>query len=316
MLKRDADLKKVQSENSINKLKDENQQLHERLKGELLRSGKSPMEQDSQKLFPYHFAKNREVYDALTPPPIDRRSYLLTLARSNLTEDAKICFLKNVLDNSIPCDMSHMTFTGEDNLSCIGIAAQTREYRFAQSMVYVAEQGENARRSSEIDKMKVDHKEEIEKYQTEIEKLKKEATGNVMMEDEEIKRKLDIAVERIGILAFENDVLKDDSCKKEKLLKAEILNLNKCISRQKAKCADLSTEIDKLKKESAILSERVTNKESERKKENENLKIEIDMQHMLKRDADLQKVQLENSINELQDENQRLLGQLKGGKTK
>ena len=48
---------------------------------ELLRSGKSPMEQDSQKLFPYHFAKNREVYDALTPPPIDRRSYLLTLAR-------------------------------------------------------------------------------------------------------------------------------------------------------------------------------------------------------------------------------------------
>jgi len=206
-----------------------------------------------------------------------------------------------------------MTFTGEDNLSCIGIAAQTREYRFAQSMVYVAEQGENARRSSEIDKMKVDHKEEIEIYQTENEKLKKEATGNVMMEDEEIKRKLDIAVERIGILAFENDVLKDNSCKKEELLKAEILNLNKCISRQKAKCADLSTEIDKLKKESAILSERVTNKESERKKENENFKIEIDM---LKRDADLQKVQLENSINELQDENQRLLGRLKGGKGK
>jgi len=48
---------------------------------ELLRCGKSPMEQDSQKLFPYHFAKNREVYAALTPPPIDRRSYLLTLAR-------------------------------------------------------------------------------------------------------------------------------------------------------------------------------------------------------------------------------------------
>ena len=48
---------------------------------ELLRSGKSPMEQDSQELFPYHFAKNKEVFDALTPPPIDRRSYLLTLAR-------------------------------------------------------------------------------------------------------------------------------------------------------------------------------------------------------------------------------------------
>ncbi|CBY08655.1 unnamed protein product [Oikopleura dioica] len=339
---------------------------------ELLRSGANPMEQDSQKLFPYHFAKNKEVFEALTPPPIDRRSYLLTLARSNSTEDAKYVFLKNLVDNSIPFDTS---FSGQDNLTCIGIAAQRGEYYFAQNLglfmdtiihsqkatfentvhnlvrqivekdnqiklleerqkaaptsdesniyqfqmesvnkskLYVAEKCKNARLSSEIDKMKVDHKKEIEKYQNEIEKLKKEAAGNVMLEDEELKRKLDMAVERIGILAFENDVLKDDSCKKEEELKAEIFLKDKYISRQKAKCADLSTEIDKLKKESAILSERVTNKESERKKENENFKIEIDM---LKRDADLQKVQLENSINELQDENQRLLGQLKGAGT-
>ncbi|CBY39268.1 unnamed protein product [Oikopleura dioica] len=335
---------------------------------ELLRSGANPMEQDSQKLFPYHFAKNKEVFEALTPPPIDRRSYLLTLARSILTEDAKYVFLKNLVDNSIPFDTS---FSGQDNLTCIGIAAQRGEYYFAQNLglfmdtiihsqkatfentvhnlvrqivekdnhiklleerqkaaptsdesniyqfqmesvnkskLYVAEKCKNARLSSEMDKMKVDHKVEIEKYEAEIEKLKKEAAGNFMLEDEELKRKLDIAVERIGILAFENDVLKDDSCKKEELLKAEILNLNKCISRQKAKCADLSTENDKLKKESAIF----TNKESESKKENENLKIEIDM---LKGDADLQKVQLENSINELQDENQQLLGRLKGVRT-
>jgi len=258
-----------------------------------------------------------------------------------------------------------MTFSGQDNLTCIGIAAQRREYQFAQNMgllintiaddlkrrvleknnhielleerqkaaptsdeskiyqfqmesvnkskLYVAEKCKNARLSSEIDKMKVDHKVEIEKYQAEIEKLKKEAPGKVMLQDEEIKRKLDIAVERIGILAFENDVLKDDSCKKEEQLKAEIFLKDKCISRQKGKCADLSTEIDKLKKESAIFTEQVTNKESERKKENENLKIEIDM---LKRDADLQKNQLENSINELQDENQQLLRRLKGGKGK
>jgi len=242
-----------------------------------------------------------------------------------------------------------MTFSGPDNLSCIGIAAQRREYRFAQSMADCQhdlyrtvleglcgkiverdkhielleerqkteptpdEKCKNARLSSEMDKMKVDHKVEIQKYQTEVEKLKKEAAGNVMLEDEELKRKLDMAVERIGILAFENDVLKDDSCKKEELLKAEILNLNKCISKQKAKCADLSTGIDKLKKESAIFTERVTNMESERKKKYENLKIEIDM---LKRDADLQKVQSENSINTLQDENQQLHERLKGGKGK
>ena len=47
----------------------------------LISAGSDPLEPNSKKLFPYHFAKNLEVFEALTPPPIRRESYLLTLAR-------------------------------------------------------------------------------------------------------------------------------------------------------------------------------------------------------------------------------------------
>jgi len=138
----------------------------------------------------------------------------------------------------------------------------------------------------------------IERYKIEVDQLKKEAAGNVALENGEFQRKLEIAVERIGNLTFENDLLKKDSTNKEELLKAEILNLNKCISRKKEKCADLSAIIEKLKKE----SDRISNEASEIKKENDKLK----------RDADLQKVQFE-AIKKLQNDNQELEKQLKGG---
>jgi len=39
--------------------------------------------------------------------------------------------LQNAMRNLIPLNM---TFYGENNLACIGIAAQKREYRFAQNI--------------------------------------------------------------------------------------------------------------------------------------------------------------------------------------
>ena len=141
-------------------------------------------------------------------------------------------------------------------------------------------------------KLKIEHKKEIEKYKIEVDHLKKEAAGNVALENGEIQRKLEIAVERIGNLTFENDLLKNDSCKKEELLKAEILNLNKCISRKKEKCADLSAQNEKLKKD----SDRISNEASEIKKENEKNGVKFE------------------TINKLQNDNQELEKQLKGGK--
>jgi hypothetical protein len=47
----------------------------------LISSGLTPLVPNSRKLFPYHFAQNLEIFEALTPPPIQRESYLLTLAR-------------------------------------------------------------------------------------------------------------------------------------------------------------------------------------------------------------------------------------------
>ena len=47
----------------------------------LISSGLNPLVPNSRKLFPYHFAQSLEIFDALTPPPIQRQSYLLTLAR-------------------------------------------------------------------------------------------------------------------------------------------------------------------------------------------------------------------------------------------
>jgi len=139
-----------------------------------------------------------------------------------------------------------------------------------------------------------------------------------MLRNDDIKSKLEMATEHIGILSLENDalktvnskveelisilslendVLKTDNSKKEELLKAEIFNLNRGISRKTEKCADLSAEIDRLKKESKISA-----------KENENLRIEIDK---LKRDAYLQNARSEYSINKLQNDMHELRMDLK-----
>jgi hypothetical protein len=144
---------------------------------------------------------------------------------------------------------------------------------------------------AENEKLKGEHKEEIKKYKIQFDQLKKEAAGNVSLNGE-IQRRLEIAVERIGNLTFENDLLKNDSCKKEELLKAEILNLNKCISRKKEKCADLSAQNEILKRE----SDRISNEASEIKKENEKNEAKFE------------------TINKLQNDNQELEKQLKGGK--
>jgi hypothetical protein len=48
---------------------------------QMISAGWDPLEPNSKKLFPYHFAKSLEIFDALTPPPIQKESYLLTLAR-------------------------------------------------------------------------------------------------------------------------------------------------------------------------------------------------------------------------------------------
>jgi len=47
----------------------------------LLDSGANPLEPNYQKLFPYHFAQSQEIFSALTPPPLEPRSFMLTLAR-------------------------------------------------------------------------------------------------------------------------------------------------------------------------------------------------------------------------------------------
>jgi chromosome segregation ATPase len=117
-----------------------------------------------------------------------------------------------------------------------------------------------------------------------------------------------------------NDKLENERSNKEEILKAEILNLNKGISRKTEKCADLSAEIDEIKKEFEILIKRhsevkqnltgITKKASESKKENENLKIEVDK---LKTDAELRRVQSEKTINKLQNEKEELRKTLNRG---
>ncbi len=47
----------------------------------LLAVGANPLEPNSQKLFPFHFAQNQEIFKALTQPPVEPRSLMLTLAR-------------------------------------------------------------------------------------------------------------------------------------------------------------------------------------------------------------------------------------------
>ncbi|CBY37340.1 unnamed protein product [Oikopleura dioica] len=159
------------------------------------------------------------------------------------------------------------------------------------------------------------HKEaQIKNLKLEVEKLKSECARKEEKDDDgvdknDIKRKLEISVERVAILSLENDVLKSESSNKEEVLRAEILNLNKGISRKTEKCADLLAENDRLKKKSQMLTEEIAKKESESKKRNANLNIEV---VELKRDADLQKAQSESSINKLQNDNQELHKQLKG----
>jgi len=47
----------------------------------LLELGANPLSYNSKKLFPFHYAKTREIFEALTPPPIQRKSTLVLLAR-------------------------------------------------------------------------------------------------------------------------------------------------------------------------------------------------------------------------------------------
>jgi chromosome segregation ATPase len=167
--------------------------------------------------------------------------------------------------------------------------------------------------STEIDKLKTDHMEEIKKLKIEIEKLTNVVNGN---ENEDIKRKLEIAAEKIGTLSLENDVLKADNIKTEKLLKAEILNLNKGISRK-------TNEIDRLKKESETLTKEnsqlqenltgVTKMVSESKEEFKNLGIKVDE---LKRDADLERAQYKNALDKFEKEEPKLRKLLKEGNKK
>ena len=56
------------------------QYAHEHIT-QMISAGWDPLVPNSRKLFPYHFAKSLEIFDALTPPPIQKESYLLTLAR-------------------------------------------------------------------------------------------------------------------------------------------------------------------------------------------------------------------------------------------
>jgi hypothetical protein len=136
-----------------------------------------------------------------------------------------------------------LVFSGEDNLTCLGIAAQKRECRFAQELGYVLQASlelkrillekelhinelqerlkkektpqnnftkyqnfkileievKCARLSEDNEKLKVEHKKEIEKHKIEVDHLKKEADGNVALENREIQRKLEIAVEQIAV---------------------------------------------------------------------------------------------------------------------
>jgi hypothetical protein len=162
--------------------------------------------------------------------------------RSIANEDEKIDILRNAVNN-IPL---HLSISGEDNLTCIGIAAQKREYQFAQELglclekqygrllehtkqqaalelqriivekdSHIKELQERkkifgiwqidlleqkcARISAENEKLKIEHKEEIEKYKVEVDNLKKEAAGNEALENGEIQRKLEKAVEQIAV---------------------------------------------------------------------------------------------------------------------
>ena len=60
----------------------------------LLHMGANPLEPNEQKLFPYHFAQNLDVFNSLTPTPIDQRCLVLTLARSLALEADKIQLLQ------------------------------------------------------------------------------------------------------------------------------------------------------------------------------------------------------------------------------
>ena len=55
------------------------------------------------------------------------------IKRSNASECYKIRILESALFNELPLMFQ---FTGEDEFTCIGIAAQRREYRFAQAIGY------------------------------------------------------------------------------------------------------------------------------------------------------------------------------------
>jgi chromosome segregation ATPase len=162
------------------------------------------------------------------------------------------------------------------------------------------------------------HKSTIDK-ENDTKSLDTEKCGNLPTENDNIKMKNE-DFENLKKESAGNDKLENKDSNKEEILKAEILNLNKGITRKTEKCSDLSAEIDEIKKEFKMLIKRhsevkqnlagITKKASESKKENENLKIEVDK---LKRDAKLRRVQSEKTINKLQNEKEELRKTLNRG---
>ena len=68
----------------------------------LLHLGSNPLEPNQQKLYPYHFAQSQKVFESLTPPPVEPRALVLTLARSLATEEEKIELLDIININQLP----------------------------------------------------------------------------------------------------------------------------------------------------------------------------------------------------------------------
>jgi len=95
----------------------------------LLHLGANPLQANAEKLYPYHFAQTEEVFKSLTPPPVEPRALILTLARSFASEEEKIQLLEIIKQNGLPIDI---LFRDTDFNTAIGVAASRQETRFAQ----------------------------------------------------------------------------------------------------------------------------------------------------------------------------------------
>jgi len=80
-------------------------------------------------LFPYHFASSNEVFKLLTHPPIEWRAFMLTLARSTVSQQNKIEMLLSARMNEIPLDF---LYSDKNGVTCFDTAAQKAEAQFAR----------------------------------------------------------------------------------------------------------------------------------------------------------------------------------------